>query len=811
MALFDVPQAQPKPAEYQKPEEFGRKGRYTLDSGGLSGGGGDTATESRPVHVEHVPLDKIAGTLPQAGMDADTTHRRLIESLDDEVERQAEERYQMAIDEDYNDHRHWRQEDAQVLIERGQMPLVFNQGRQSIEWLSGTEKRARKDYKVLPREPGDEASAEVKTHLLKYTDDANKTQWHRSFAFKRAAVSGLWYLEEGVNANPEEEIIYSGNEDWKNVIRDSRGRDLLQRDHRYLFRKKRLDLDYATHLLQNAAGSRVHLLRQQAQSRDIEDGSDPHGRWYLGERLTNASEVDSPVGRVTSHAERNAYMQSSGYFDTGRRLSVDIIECYYRVSEAVKVFLGGPFDGKIFNELDPRHQQLMRTPGTALRDAVRMRMRIMICTADHWLWDGPSPFSHGQFPLIPVIAYQRARDGQIYGMWRGMRDLSDDTNKRRAKALWAVSANRVIVNKNDIADFEQDLDKIREEAARPDGVLVEEVNGSIRPLANSAEVQGNLMLAEQNTNAIREMGGVTAENLGLTTAAQSGKAILAKQDQGSLTTSDLFDNYALSIQRAGQQRLSNIEQFWTHAKAIRIIGKGKPFDWVKINEFDPETGEFKNDVTQRQADFEVDTQDYRASMRQAGLESMFALLGQIATYAPQVVMSVLDLVVEGADLPNKGEWVARIRKLNGQRDPSRAPTPEELQADAQAQQDQAKQQALQDMLIEAEVEVKRSTANKNNTGAQKQVVEMAIAKLQGMLAGLDIGIVATNAPQVTKAADAATAAAGLELEESDQPLPGSPMVDPTMPPEAMPALPGPEMAPPGAAPAGTIPGVAVPE
>lgn len=723
-----------------------------------------------------------AGNMPQGG-DPKETHRRLMDCLQDEGERQAEERFQMNIDEDYNDHRHWKPEDAQVLLERGQMPLVYNQGRQTIEWLSGTEKRMRQDFKVLPREPDDEQGAEVKTHLLKYTDDANFTQYHRSAAFKQMAAAGLSWLEEGINHDPEQEIIYSGREDWRHVLRDSRGRDLLLRDWRYCFRRKRLDLDYAMALLAKAAPpEQLAALRAEAYSRTtLDDGSDMSSVWYLGQQLTNATEAGGGALRIaSSFDERASFTQSSGYYDGGRRLSVDVIEAYYRVPQAVRVFVGGMFDGQMFNPADPRHRWMEKS-GAAIRDAVRMRMRVMLCTEHNWLWDGLSPYSHNRFPLIPLIAYRRASDGQIYGVWRGMRDLSDDTNKRRAKALWALSANRVVVGKDDVTK-DQDLDQIRSEAAQPDGVLVEKTKGSIRTLENQLDVQGNLAMAEMNINAIREMGGVTAENLGLNTAAQSGKAIIAKQEQGSLTTSDLFDNYRMAIKMQGMLRLSNLEQFYTQRKAIRIVGRGKPFEWVVVNDYDPETGEWKNDVTQRQADFEVDMQDFRASLQQAGLESMFTLLGQIATFAPQVVLSVLDLVVEAANLPQKQEWVQRIRTLNGQRDPSKAPTPQELAADAVNKQKQAKAEAVQELLAEAQLELLQAQARKMDADGTLAIVKKAQEKLAAMMTSLEIGIIATNAPHVVKAADVAADAAGLDTD-------GPGVTPATLPPAAPPAAP----------------------
>lgn len=734
------------------------------------------------------------------------THQVIMDCLEDEGERQAEERYQMAIDEDYNDHQHWRPEDAQVLLNRGQAPLVYNQGRQTIEWISGTEKRMRMDFKVLPREPDDEQGAELKTHLLKYTDDANMTQWHRSKAFKEMAVAGLGWLEEGINEDPSQEIIYSGSESWRNILRDSRGRDIMLRDWRYCFRKKRLDLDYAQALLSRASGHRAHLLTAEAYtSRD--EAQDIEGPWYLGQKLTSASDIGGTWQRATTFDERSAYMQSNGYYDSGRRLSVDVIEAWYRVPEAVQVFVGGMLDGQIFNDQDPRHRYAKVREGAILRDAVRMRMRVMICTEHHYLWDGPSPFTHGQFLLIPLVAYRRARDGLIYGVWRGMRDLSDDTNKRRAKALWALSSNRVKIGKSDITE-DQDIDMIREEVARVDGVLVENQKGSIEIIQNTQDVTGNIAMAEQNLQAMRDMGGVTSENLGLNTSAQSGKAILAKQDQGSLTTSDLFDNYKLAIKMQGKIRVSHMEQFYTQKKAIRIAGKGTPFEWIKLNEFDPETGEYKNDITQRQADFEVDAQDFRSSLRTAALESMFALLGQIATFAPQIVASVLDLVVEAADLPNKQEWVTRIRGITGQRDPSKAPTPEELAADAQSKAKAEKAEKMMELLQEAEIALKAASAKDKDASATLKLVQGAEGRIAAMMQSLEGAIVVTNAPHLVAPADAITDAAGLNDLTAEPGTPASgtqPMQPPVDAPQQLPAPDAPVVDPALAAGAGMTP------
>ncbi|MCY1167123.1 hypothetical protein D9M73_70800 [compost metagenome] len=707
-------------------------------------------------------------------------HGALMELLKDESELQAEERLQMAIDEDYYDHLQWRPEDAEELIERGQAPVVFNESRQTIDWITGMEKRMRKDYKVLPREEGDENGAELKTKLIKYTDDVNMTHWHRSRAFKQTATAGLGWLEEGINPDPEAEMIFSGTEDWRNVYRDSRSRELDMGDARYLFRRKVTDLDYAIALLPDSA----EYLRNSARLFNDHGGEDDV--WYLGEKLTGASETQW-ADVSAKFGDRSAYVKRNGHYDSGRRQSVELLECWYRVPEAVKVFGEGPMQGKIFEPKEDAH--VAAAVGVRMYSTVKMRMRVMIATKERCLWDGPSPFKHQKFLLVPIWGYRRARDGQVYGPMRGMRDIQDDLNKRRSKALYALSTNRIVMDD----DAVEDIEELRQEAARPDGIIKKKKNSTLTFEKNVGDFQGNLELAAQDSQMLRNVGGVTNENLGRDTNAQSGIAIERKQDQGSLTTAELFDNLMLAIRLAGQIRLSHIEQYWTEEKAVRIVGENKPIEWVKVNARDPVTGEILNDITATQADFIVDTQDYRASLAQAALDQMFELLGKIATFAPQVVLSVLDLLVESADIKNKDEWVARIRKLNGQRDPTKPPSPEELAAEKQGKEKQAEKEALDFRMMNAKVQ---ETEAKAKLLDADEVFRRVDAMHQALVAA---GLLATT-PGIAPAADAITSAAGME-DNAAGALDPALMAATGLP---APAAPGAQAMPPGIDPAAAV-------
>lgn len=711
-------------------------------------------------------------------------HAVLVHSLEEEGERQAEERQQAQIDDDYYHHLQWTVEDARVLQERGQAPLVFNESRAAIDWMCGTERRLRKDYKIRPREQSDEKNAEAKTKAFKYVDDVNNGPWHRSNCAKQMFTSGLGWLEEGINLDPEKELIFAGAEDWRRVFRDSRGREFDMSDSRYVFRRKIIDLDYAVALL---PGSAQHLSAVAGRWGVEDDEADDV--WYLGQKLTSAHHSAWANSSDSLFGDDYTVRRSGSAWDYGRRSSVELLEAWYRVPTRVKVFAGGPLFRKVFNPADPRHQQLQRDR-TMMYETVKMQMRCMVMTKYQPCWDGASPYSHGRFPLIPMWGYRRGRDGLVYGSMRGMRDAQDDLNKRRSKALFALSATRTIVQKDKTGDM--DIEDLRSELAKVNALV--EVDGDVNQAIkveqamNMDQVRGNLDMAQGSIEHIRNAGGVSGESLGHETNATSGKAIGLKQEQSNMLTYELFDNFFLAFKLAGQQRLSNIEQFCNQEWTFRLDPQGqKPAEWVTVNKLNPLTGQYMDDITAAQADFIVDQQDYRATLAQAAMESMFNLLTAMAQFAPQVVLNLLDLVVDSSDVPGKEEWVARIRKMTGMRDPTKPPTPEEIAADKAKAEKEAEIEKITMDEAKAKVQVLLSKVNDQNAAK-------VMKNLTSLLSSIDAAAQMASMPGLASAADGIARSAGLVDETPNDPMVAQP-----------PALPAPTTGPEGAVDGNGIP------
>src|SRR3546814_19314313 len=115
------------------------------------------------------------------------------------MSRLAANRFLMALDDDYYDSLQIAVDDAQEMLRRGQAPGVWNEVKPTIDWLLGTERRVRTDFKVLARNDDSreaEQNAAVKTKLLKYLEDVNRAGFERRSAFDDAVKAGLGWRWE---------------------------------------------------------------------------------------------------------------------------------------------------------------------------------------------------------------------------------------------------------------------------------------------------------------------------------------------------------------------------------------------------------------------------------------------------------------------------------------------------------------------------------------------------------------------------------------------------------------------------------------
>lgn len=338
-------------------------------------------------------------------------------------------------------------------------------------------------------------------------------------------------------------------------------------------------------------------------------------------------------------------------------------------------------------------------------------------------------------------------------MIRGLKDIQEDINKRASKALFILSSNKVIADQ----DATDDWDELLEEIARPDGVLRIKGNKRFELAVDRELAPAHLDLMGRSISMIQQVSGVTDELMGRTTNAKSGVAIQARQEQGAMSTSKLFDNLRLANQVQGEKQLSLVEQYFTDKKQFRITNQRGTPDYIEVNSGLPE-----DDITRSKADYVVSDDEWRASLRQAAAEQ---LMEMVTRMPPQVAMVMLDLIVESMDLPNRDELVKRIRQVTGMRDPDAT----ELTPEEQAAQDAAAQQAeFQQKMAMAQLEKMLSEIAKNMASAQKTAADTAKTKVDTQGAAVTTAQAAMAAPGLLPVADGIMDEAGFESAVDQQ-------------------------------------------
>ena len=666
--------------------------------------------------------------------------------------RQQVNRYQMALDCNYYDGEQWLPQEAADIRARGQNPVVFPEIKPTIDWLLGTERRTRRDYKVLARNAKtDEATqdAELKTSLIKYLDDVNRTPFERSRAFDDAVKAGVGWIECGVTGDPEDEPIYKRNESWRNCLHDSIGatRPDMQ-DGRYFFRFKEIDLDVAEAYFPK----QEEELRRASTMGDWSgpDDGDWGGSWPAA-RVTGST--DMPMRWINYNPESDVL---------NPRKRVSLVECWYRAPTRETTGAGG-----------------------SSMDRARMGMRVAIFTKFDLLIDLESPYRHNKFPFVPMWCYRRKSDGLPYGVVRNLRGPQDDLNKRMSKAQFLLSVNQLRIEAGAIDKEVMDLDEIREEIAAPDGIAIF-AKGALSGLKVQVRehgdiAQGHLALAERDSMTIRSASGVTMENRGAGPNSQSGKAIIAKQDQGAMVTAEIFDNMLFAHQLEGEITVSLIEQFYNEEKTFSVTGDRYKLDYHTINGRDPVTGQVLNDVTQHKASFVIGEAPWRQALAEAAFESTMQMLAQLGPVAPQVVTAILDLVFEWADVPNKQLILQRIRSVTNVPDPDKGETAE--------QQEQAEQKAqLAKAEFEAQLASFRATIREAEAKGAKLEADAMAKSMETLLAAAQAAQIVTAAPQIAPVADELARSVGFNDMQGDGALNGPVPINPS------PAVPDPQQA-----------------
>jgi YD repeat-containing protein len=297
------------------------------------------------------------------------------------------------------------------------------------------------------------------------------------------------------------------------------------------------------------------------------------------------------------------------------------------------------------------------------------------------LKDGPSPYKtdHGESDcgLFAQSAYV-SKDGERYGIVREMISPQDEINKRRSKGLHYLNTAQVITTEDAISgENGADIERVRKEAARPDGVIV--LNPGHK---DDFEFQTRIDLARGHVEFLQEakaeidLMGPNASMQGDNGNDASGRAIMASQQGGMIEMGDLLDNLRYFDKRIYRAVWNRIRQYWTGERWIRVTDDERNVRFSVINQpayqtvehpdvgqfqvpqIDPQTGQqaITNNVAESQVDIIIDDAPDTIAPQ---IEQWQALVEAMKVLPPNAIPA--DLLIELApNLKNKDRILDRL-------------------------------------------------------------------------------------------------------------------------------------------------------
>ena len=323
-----------------------------------------------------------------------------------------------------------------------------------------------------------------------------------------------------------------------------------------------------------------------------------------------------------------------------------------------------------------------------------------------------SPYldEHGM-PDCPYIAWSPYIDerGDRYGMVRNMRPMQDEINKRRSRLLHLTNSQKLFTSAGTV----DDIDKLREENAKPDGILElpagTQWGKDVGPIDHSFEFKGHADLLAQAQASLENLGpnpGLIGKGGGV--ADQSGRAILAQRDSGMTELSPVFERLRDWKLRVYRKVWARVRQLWTSERYIRITDNPKAPAFLGINQYgiDPMTGmaTAQNVLSEIDVDIILDEGPDTIVMQEELLQTL-SQLGEAAMGPMGRVM------IELSQVSNKDILLDIMDKAT-------APAPEVM--------------ALKQRMDALEVELKAATVAKAHAEIEAKRVDSAV-KLAGTM------------------------------------------------------------------------------
>jgi hypothetical protein len=308
----------------------------------------------------------------------------------------------------------------------------------------------------------------------------------------------------------------------------------------------------------------------------------------------------------------------------------------------------------------------------------------------------PVEVPYKNIPIVPVIG-EEVRLGKAVHRRGALRFARDP---QRIYNFW-TTANTEFVALQPIAPFIGTVENFAANASeweqankKPYAYLPytpDAENGGLppqRPMPPTAS-QGMLEGLAQASDDMKATTGIYDAGLGQRSNETSGKAIMARQQEGDISTFVYMDNFTRAIRRTGEIIVDMIPHYYDNARVVSVLGPDGRKGTVPVNQAiqTGEGGESVNlDLTVGKYDITIEGGPSFTTRRAESAEA----IGMLIQSNPALFEIIGDLYVQAQDWPGANDIAERIQKLQKQNHPylfedDENPAPPDPMQAAQAQ------------------------------------------------------------------------------------------------------------------------------
>lgn len=180
-------------------------------------------------------------------------------------------------------------------------------------------------------------------------------------------------------------------------------------------------------------------------------------------------------------------------------------------------------------------------------------------------------------------------------------------------------------------------------------------------MQNAADLSSAVQLIQMAEQNFYGTSGIYPASLGQQSNEKSGKAIIARQKEGDLSTSNYADCFGRALQYGGIIFKDLCKKIYDGAREIRVMSEDKKTRSVKINQryIDEKTGKpMFFDLTKGDYEVGITTGPNYTTKREEARESQIALFQA----APQAMLPALPMIIRNMDWPGADKTAEAVER-----------------------------------------------------------------------------------------------------------------------------------------------------